>query len=498
MTTPSTPPDLDARTDAPSAAAAHAHAGARDSTAPTLFPASMNGLLAIFRPYLWAAPLLGGLMLLVHFWRVGYLPALSFAELGVVLGAFGLFVAVGAAAFVMLVLLPAAAVLHWTGFSLLPAPPKAAAQLVVRRKRSLSRRILPVLEEEAGPLKRRTFSARMWPGGFGMFWGACASAFALTLVAVLVVPRHLDATWTGWPVPVLMWGGMLLSFCIYLLAESGWCARRLKIIRKPLPQYLMLLSLYVFLWPAWLVFLYSFDALPQSVAGWCMLAFLACFLVPITHWFWYATLRGMPRIVAEVRAVTSVMMLLFSGIWIPLLDGAASTFGFGMMRGADLVLTERGCAIVREALPGQGCVSASASTPAVASAARSNRAEQAPRDTREARAETAVDPQGAAEGGERSAADARSGAVAGGGHPTQAPPPPVVQVWRLDGVDVLTRIGADYVITPAGGIDDRTLPRATLPADEVLALIRRAPSHGASHAVGRQVSRLGPGVTSLP
>lgn len=344
----------------PSDSTSHPSVDLQTATPPETPLQPLFRSFAAIKPFFWLAPLLGGLMLLVHFWRVGYLPALSFAELGVVLGAFGLFVAVGAAAFVMLVLLPAAAVLHWTGFSLLPAPPKAATHPVVRRKRSLSRRVLPILEDDAGPLKRRTFSARMRPGGFGMFWVACASAFALTLVAILMVPRHLDAAWRGWPVSVLMWGGLLFSFCIDLIAQSGWCAGRLKTIRKPVPQYLMLLSLYVFLWPAWLVFLYGFDALPQSVAGWCMLAFLACFLVPVTHWFWYATLRGTPRLVAEVRAVTSVMVLLFSGIWMPLLDGAASTFGFGMMRGADLVLTERGCAIVREALPGQGCVQASA------------------------------------------------------------------------------------------------------------------------------------------
>lgn len=104
------------------------------------------------------------------------------------------------------------------------------------------------------------------------------------------------------------------------------------------------------------------------------------------------------------------------------------------------------------------------------SAARSNRAEQSFRSAREARAETAIGTQCTAGGGERSATGAGAGAVARAGHPAQAP---VVQVWRLDDVDVLTRIGADYVITPAGGIDERTLPRVTLPAEEVLALIRR-------------------------
>lgn len=43
---------------------------------------------------------------------------------------------------------------------------------------------------------------------------------------------------------------------------------------------------------------------------------------------------------------------------------------------------------------------------------------------------------------------------------------------RATSDEVLTRIGASYVIAPAGGIDDRKLPRLALPAGEVHALVR--------------------------
>ena len=78
-------------------------------------------LMSATRSMLWLAPLLGGLMLLVHFWRVGYLPALSFSELGVVLGAFGLFVAMGLVAALLLVLFPVWSLQQWTANSILPA-----------------------------------------------------------------------------------------------------------------------------------------------------------------------------------------------------------------------------------------------------------------------------------------------------------------------------------------------------------------------------------------
>jgi hypothetical protein len=162
-----------------------------------------------------------------------------------------------------------------------------------------------------------------------------------------------------------------------------------------------------------MLLLASFDAFPASPWGWVFSALVALLLVPCMHWLWYATLRGRGVIVAEVRVISSVAVLLYAGLASPLIDGAASAYGFGMLRKVDLILSARGCAIVQEALPGQVCA------------------------------------------------------------PAPAPGDPDTRVYRLRGVDVLTRIGADHVIAPAGGIDDRTLPRVTLPAGEVHALVRR-------------------------
>lgn len=139
----------------------------------------------------------------------------------------------------------------------------------------------------------------------------------------------------------------------------------------------------------------------------------ALLIIPMVHWLWYATMRGLPGRVNVVRVVSAVFVLAYAGLAQPLLDGAASTYGFGMMRKVDLVLSARGCAIVKEALPGQIC------------------------------------------------------------EPAPAKGDDDKRVYRLRGVDVLTRIGAEYVIAPAGGIDDRTLPRLALPAGEVHALVRR-------------------------
>jgi hypothetical protein len=388
--------------------------GAEPGTDPNqgiLWPVGAR-LVSTTRSMLWLAPLLGSLMLLVHFWRVGYLPALSFSELGVVLGAFGLFVAMGLVAALLLVLFPVWMLFSWTAQSLLPAPPKGRSSAQVPKRRSLSRRPIPVVGSGASAAKRRTFSLKVAPGGLGLFLAASATAVALSLVALLLIPPLLPSSWAGVAIMVLWLMGMTIPLAVEVWVQIGLSPRAMRRMRARLPQFALLLVLYLFLWPAWMVLLASFDAWPETTTAWMLTAMFALAGVPWMHWMWYATMRGRGVMVVEIRIVTSVVILLCAGLATPLLDGAASAYGFGMMRKVDLVLSARGCAIVKEALPGHACV------------------------------------------------------------PLPAKGDDDKRVYRLHGVDVLTRIGASYVIAPAGGIDDRSLPRLAMPAEDVHALMR--------------------------
>lgn len=396
--------------DTPTPSGAGTDAGV-DPNPGVLWPVGAR-LVSATRSMLWLAPLLGGLMLLVHFWRVGYLPALSFSELGVVLGAFGLFVAMGLVAALLLVLFPVWSLQQWTANSILPAPPKSQPDAVVRRRRSLSRRRLSIVEPDASPAKRRTFSVRFAPGSIGLFWLASVIAAALTLIVLYVLSPHLPSGWRAVPTATLLVVGFVLVLGVDAWATLGMSVRSLRWIRRPVVQFLLLLSIYLCLWPAWLVLLATFDAWPNAFLDWLMLGFLSLFWGPWLHWMWYATLRKRGQLITEIRVISVGGALLFAGLMQPLLDGAASNYGFGMIRKVDLVLSARGCGIVKEALPGQAC------------------------------------------------------------EPAPAKGDDDKRVYRLRGVDVLTRIGAEYVIAPAGGIDDRTLPRLALPADEVHALVR--------------------------
>lgn len=395
--------------EAPTTGGASAEPGA-DPNPGMLWPVGAR-LVSATRSMLWLAPLLGGLMLLVHFWRVGYLPALSFSELGVVLGAFGLFVAMGLVAALLLLLFPVYSVQQWMSGGLMPTPPRMHLPAQKRQRRSLSRQPLPMVEPEASPAKRRTFSMKVAPGAFAMFWLASTVAIGLTSAA-FVLGTRLAEPWRSTPILVLMGGSAILDFLLLIWIEFGIHAKALRLMRRGFMQFLLLLILYLVLWPAWFTLVVEFDSIPDSMVGRTFLAMFVLFLMPFAHWIWYASMRATGPSVMKVRLAICAVLLAYTGLAPSLLDGAASTYGFGMMRKVDLVLSARGCGIVKEALPGQACV------------------------------------------------------------PMPAKDDDDTRVYRLRGVDVLTRIGADYVIAPAGGIGDRTLPRLALPADEVHALVR--------------------------
>jgi len=140
-------------------------------------------------------------------------------------------------------------------------------------------------------------------------------------------------------------------------------------------------------------------------------------VMPFVHWAWFVTWRVKKASIWAVRIVPLFFALAVSGLPIAFLDSTLNAFGLGMMRNVDLVLTARGCEIVHAAWPERVC---------------------------------APDHRGAAD------------------------------AYRLENVEVLTRIGEHYFVAAPGALDDETLPRFPIPAGEVLSWRR----HPLSKSVG--------------
>ncbi|WP_369933797.1 hypothetical protein [Xanthomonas tesorieronis] len=136
--------------------------------------------------------------------------------------------------------------------------------------------------------------------------------------------------------------------------------------------------------------------------------FFAALMVVISHWGIYVTHRI--EFSKRLRVFGSVMfmVILYSGSLLGTVDITVRKLGIGMLPGVQLQLTEQGCQIVKATWLEASC------------------------------------------------------------NPAQ----PGSNVYVLPSVDVLTRLGADFYVSPPGGISDEHKPRFLIPASQVLSWSR--------------------------
>jgi len=140
-----------------------------------------------------------------------------------------------------------------------------------------------------------------------------------------------------------------------------------------------------------------------------VLAVLSAALILQLHWFSYVTLRMPIAIRSRFLGFGCLMVLTYAQLPMSVVDNAVQRFGLGNMRNVVLVTTRQGCEIAQAASPRLTCLPAQAK----------------------------------------------------GGY-----------AYRLEKVDLLTRIGPQFLVAPPGGSTDRGLSRFTLPADQVLSWSR--------------------------
>lgn len=355
-------------------------------------------------------PAFGGFALLLHFWRIGYAPSLSFGDLGTVLGALLLFSLGGLIVFIVILVLPSVLIGYWIESNLLPPPPKpVASDPTVRRTSLKSYHRRP---HAAHPPRARRSAVFGWhPRAGSLPW------FMLAAVWTLMVYLALLLAGVAMGLPGVARTAILAVFAVALTVvvaatiaiDIPHVRRRLRTLRREPWPFLLVSMLYLAFWPIAVLPFFFVDG--EFRIGHKVMATMALLFVPYAHWTLYASYRLVSARANWAKGIMLGLVLFYSGAPLAILDGGLNAFGLGMMRRVDLVLTGRGCEIVHAAWPERLC------TP-----------------------------------------DHRGEAGA----------------YRLENVEVLTRIGAHVYVTVPGGIDDDRLPRATIPADEVLSWHRTA------------------------
>lgn len=376
--------------------------------------------LALLRAWIgsdwkWLVPGGGGLLLLLHFWRIGFLPSLSFADLSAVLGAFVLFFVAGVIAFSGLLLLPVLVIAMWVRASIFLPPPRKrrsrdeGAVGGDARRKSLRSPVSARSRDALSAAHRRVLGWSLRPGTLPSFLTASAVAIAI-YVALVQTGFYWKLTWTTRCFGLLFAVSSALMVFMVFFGDTDWLRARLLQWRRPIVQWLLLFVMYLAVWPFLLILFTKVDGF-GSTGTWFWIAAIALpLMVPIAHWLWYVSLRLPAQRVMIPRIVFVIVVMVYSGLPVLLVDATVNTLGLGMMKHVDLVLTTRGCDFVHAGWPERVC------TP-----------------------------------------DHREG----------------VEMGTLDDVEVLTRIGSQYYIAPPGGIADPKLPRIAIPSSEVVGFVRK-------------------------
>jgi hypothetical protein len=355
-------------------------------------------------------PSLGGVLLVLHFWRIGYTPSLSLADIGTVLAAMLAFAAIGLVVFAGLLLLPVFFLSEWAQAGVMRGPPVPVpdhARLSDRARRARERRTARGKRprDAEHPAFRMDFSA----GSVWSFVSAGVTSFAVyTLLVVVAHYSKLFSVSTAVLAAFALFGA--IEMLLVMSANAPCLRRRLRMLRRRRQQWLLLFVLYMGNWPMVLLpFMLMQSNYLQSRSFYFALALL---LVPFLHWFWFVTLRANKPVLWPIKTGLIVVILLCAGLPKAATDVAMNTFGLGMLPHVNLVLTARGCDIAQAAWPQGVCV-----------------------------------PQ-------------RKQGVA---------------AYRLENVEVLTRIGAHVYVGAPGAMNDESLPRFPIPSGEVLSWRRMPP-----------------------
>lgn len=386
------------------------------SIAPTPSPGpGRRALRSLLEHWKTLLPGLGAFALLLHFGRIGYAPSLSFGDLGTVLGALLLFSLGGMLIFIVILVLPSVLIGYWIESNLLSPPPKPVASDPAVKRTSL--RSYHRRSHVAHPPRgRRSVVFGGSPRAGSLSWFMLAAAWTLLVyVGLLLGGVAFGPPGIAETAIIGVFGAALLSVLGATIAIDIPNVRRRFRILRRAPWPLLLVSMLYFAF--WPIALLPFFFVDGEFrVVHKMMAAMALLLVPYAHWTLYASYRIISARANWAKGIMIGVVLFYSGAPLTILDGALNAFGLGMMRRVDLVLSPRGCDIVQAAWPTRAC------TP-----------------------------------------NSRGGAGA----------------QRLENVEVLTRIGSHFYVTVPGGMEDDRLPRAMIPAAEVLSW-HRAPKPDAS------------------
>ena len=362
----------------------------------------------VFDVLKWVAPLLGGAAALVHFWRIGYAPSLSLSDLGTVIGAFLLFSFYALTLVLLVLLAPAGMIAMLVRCHVLPAPPKR------RAAGDASKGLRSFRPAANGARKQKVLRPRkrdhLPPADRpSVVMFEIGTAGVLALAAILSTVALYDRCSTIGRVPMPALFYLGLATIMVVFFGADTDWTRKRLVALRRTRVRLPLFFLMYL-GYWMALLaLTLNTLPTLLSiAGTVYALMAAAMILMLHWASYASLRAPSSKRNTTLAIGCLMVVAYAQLPMSVVDNAVERFGLGNMRNVSLVTTRQGCDIARAASPQFTCA-----------------------------------PVQGSEG-----------------------------AYRLEKADLLTRIGPQVLLAPPGGLGDRSLPRFTLAADQVLSWSR--------------------------
>lgn len=316
------------------------------------FLREIEAAFANLSKFKWMVGGLGVLSVLIHFWRIRFLPQLTISDLGLIAAAIVLFSGFAGIVLLCAFFIPGLSLQAWSQQRLLPRPPisrgrftPSGAAHAGTGKHDLAKRARAAnVPSRAARLYRKAFVLALLCTylGFGLAWGAYfllshleGNAFEYGVVALYLLALAVFSAGLAAGVP---------RTSVNLMNR-----RRLKWQKyTALATSMYLLSLPLTSIPSGL--LHTLNR--ASSAG----AALPLLILPFVHVLVYATHRTAREIRATVIGLFAALMIIWSGLIFDSNDMGAAHFRLGMLKNQSVIVDTEGCKLVRAArIAGVSC-----------------------------------------------------------------------------------------------------------------------------------------------
>lgn len=288
----------------------------------------------------WLFAAAGVIGVVVHFWRIGYLPQITVADVGLVASATAFFSFVALVFFLLVVMGPALCFVAWSTAEFIPKAP--SSRLRARRRRSPRPPCTHCQRPFAKSHTPNFVAKAMLPTLLIAYGGFLVAAAVWWVLWRVDLPQNWSTIAAGL---TLLASGIGLCFGMSNSAPATFSARKERRRNRWAKYFWLCVSLYGLVIPIILMVGWALLRGVESNQSTANLVLLLA--LPALHVMTYALQSSGVVVRATALVAMGFYIVFFTGAAFAISDLAAAKFRLGMLKGQDVLVTPLGCDLAR-------------------------------------------------------------------------------------------------------------------------------------------------------